>query len=207
MAGVTKAYPELDTVFVTAGVQRALSLLDPSSSSVESITTEINANLTAPILLARLFVPVLVARAAAGSPANLLLTSSTLGYLPVGFYPVYCSTKAAIHTFAIAARQQLGHAPEAVRQNFSLVEVVPPYVDTDLDAAHREATIAAQGGKDKAFLPMPLADYIDEVFKGLDKLDEQGKLKKEVGVGFGQVAVDTWRGSLGNIVQSFGVDC
>ena len=87
----------------------------------------------------------------------------------------------------------------------SIVEVVPPYVDTDLDKAHREATVAMQGGPDKAFPPMSLAEYMEKVLVSLEELGEDGKLKKEIGVGFGQVGAETWRGSFGKILDGMGI--
>ena len=104
-------------------------------------------------------------------------------------------------------RQQLNHVPETIQKNLSVVEVVPPYTDTGLDAQHRETTIELQGGKDKAFPPMPLAKYLEEAFASLNELDGNGKLKKEVGIGFGQMGVETWRGSFGKILEGMGIDC
>jgi hypothetical protein len=46
----------------------------------------------------------------------------------------------------------------------NVVEVVPAYVDTLLNAAQRDQTDALQGVKDKAVQPMPLAEYIDHFF-------------------------------------------
>ena len=104
-------------------------------------------------------------------------------------------------------RQQLAYVPEEIRKNMSIVEVVPPYVDTDLDKLHREATVAMQGGADKAFPPMPLAEYMEKVFACLEEPGEDGKLKKEIGVGFGQVGAETWRGSFGKILDGMGISC
>ncbi|TVY82053.1 putative oxidoreductase DltE [Lachnellula suecica] len=204
VSAVLAAHPALDTVFINAGIQRSFSLLDPSTSSPESVVAEINSNLTAPVLLTQLFVPHLVSL---GKPANLLVTSSTLAFFPMGFYPVYCPTKAAIHSFLLTLRQQLSFAPEEVQKNFSVAEIVPPYTDTGLDTGHRDMVNQMQGGEEKAFKPMALSDYLQQVFVSLDELDAQGKLKKEVGVGFGQMGVDTWRGSFGKALEGMGVNC
>ena len=103
-------------------------------------------------------------------------------------------------------RQQLAFAPdETARENMNIVEIVPPYTDTDLDQNHREATVAMQGGRDKDFPPMPLAEYIDEVFESIEELDEDRKLKKEVGVGFDQAGTITWRGSFSKIYEEMGI--
>jgi len=206
VSSLLSAYPKLDTVFINAGVQRSFSLFDPTSSTPASINAEISTNLTAPILLARLFAPHLLSLASTGVSTSLLITSSSLAYIPLSFYPVYCPTKAAVHAFCLMLRQQLAFAPdETARKNLNIVEIVPPYTDTGLDQEHREATVAMQGGPDKAFPPMPLAEYINKLFESIEELDEDGKLKKEVGVGFGETGVVTWRGSFGKIYEGMGI--
>lgn len=147
-----------------------------------------------------------MARATAGHPAALLATSSSLAYVPLGYYPAYCATKAGIHAFIVSVRAQVRAAPEAVQKNLSVVEIVPPYVDTGLDAEHRAEIVAMQGGADTAFPAMPLEEYIEQVFAGLEEVDAEGRLKKEIGVGFGQIGIDTWRGSFGKILEGMGID-
>lgn len=167
---------------------------------------EVNSNLTAPLLLARLFLPHLQSLASAGTPANLLVTSSSLAYVPLSFYPVYCPTKAAVHSFCIVLRQQLAYAPEAIKKNLHVVEIVPPYTDTDLDREHRAVTVEMQGGPDKAFKPMPLDEFVQQAFEDLE-VGEGSGTKKEVAVGLGQTCVDTWRGGFGKMLESMGIDC
>ncbi|KAH8695407.1 hypothetical protein BGW36DRAFT_429287 [Talaromyces proteolyticus] len=202
---IIAAYPTLDTVFINAGIQKCFSMLDPSTTSIDSIASEISINLTAPTLLTHLFIPHLMAIASAGKPANLLVTSSSIGYTPLPFYPAYCASKAGVHAMCISLREQLGFAPELVRRNLCLVEVVPPYTDTALDTEHREATIAMQG--ENPVVPMPLKEYIDQAYKSLNELNEHDRLKKEVAVGFGQVNVDIWRQSFGKVLEGMGFEC
>ena len=40
--------------------------------------------------------------------------------------PVYCATKAALHSFTLSLRQQLKDTP------IQVIEIIPPAVDTDL---------------------------------------------------------------------------
>jgi hypothetical protein len=67
------------------------------------IATEITTNFTAPLILTCLVHPHLLALK---KPASILFTAFGLGYVPVGFYPVYRLTKAVIHSFYISLRQQ-----------------------------------------------------------------------------------------------------
>lgn len=193
-------------MFVNADIQECFSLLDTSTASAADIVTEVSTNLTAPTLLTRLFAPHLLSLASGGTKSTLLVTSSALAFVPLSFYPVYSSTKSALHSLCVVLRQQLSFQPdETAKENLSIVEAVPPYTDTDLDKEHRQATIAMQDGPDKAFNPMPLNEYIDQAFASLDELGPDGKLKKEIGVGFGQVGADTWRESFGKIYEGMGL--
>lgn len=70
----------------------------------------------------------------------------------------------------------------------SVVEIVPPYTDTPLDKEHREATIAMQGGENKAFSPMPLPEHADKFFEALEAaVVPDGSVKQEIGVGYGAI--------------------
>ena len=144
---------------------------------------EINSNLTAPLLLARLFLQHLQSLASTGTRANILITGSSLGYIPSSFYPVYCPTKAAIYSFCIVLRQQLAYALEAIKTNLHVVETVTPYTNTDLDEEHHVVSVEMQGGPDKAFKPMPLYEYVHQAFECLEAMDRDERIKKEVVVG------------------------
>ncbi|KAI0836247.1 NAD(P)-binding protein [Hypoxylon sp. FL0890] len=180
--------------------EKSFNFFDQSTSA-EQITGEITTNLMASTLLVRLFAPYLSELAKAGIKTNLFITSSSIAYFPLGFYPAYCSSKAGVHTLAKVLRPQLSFAPSEVKQNMNLVEIVPPYVDTGLDEEHREVVNAIQGGSDEAFRPMPLAEYIEKFFKNLEQLDPYGSFKKEIAVGFGEQVIDIWRGSLGKLYE------
>ncbi|OCL05427.1 NAD(P)-binding protein [Glonium stellatum] len=204
VAGILKDFPQLDTIVINSGIQKSFNLYDPASITADEIIGEIETNLTGPTLLARLFAPHLLNLALKGTKTTLFITSSSLAFVPLSFYPTYCSTKAGIHALTLILRQQLAFAPEGAK-NMKIVEIVPPYTDTGLDKGHREATIAMQGGPDKAFPAMPLQEYIDKFFESLEQLEPDGSLKKEIGVGFGQVGADTWRASFGNIYEQMGL--
>ncbi|OTA65741.1 NAD(P)-binding protein [Hypoxylon sp. EC38] len=201
---ILKDFPNLDSVIINAGIQKSFNFFDQSASA-EQIIGEITTDLTAPTLLVRLFAPHLFKLAKAGTKTNLFITSSTIAYFPLSFYPAYCSSKAGVHTLVKILRQQLSFAHSEVKKNMNVVEIVPPYVDTGLDEEHREAVTAMQGGPDKAFNAMPMAEYIDKFFENLEQLEADGSFKKEIAVGLGQLVVDTWRGSFGKLYEQFGI--
>ena len=82
-----------------------------------------------------------------------------------------------------------------------VVELAPPYVDTGLDAEHRESVIEMQGGEEKAVKPMGLEAYLDTAMEGLR--DEE---RKEVATGFSEMGVGMWRGAFGGALKSMSVD-
>jgi short-subunit dehydrogenase involved in D-alanine esterification of teichoic acids len=202
---ILKAFPALDTVFLNAGIQTSFNFFDPSSSSDDMITNEVTINLTSPIILTRLFMPHLRS-IAQSTPANLFITTSGLAFISFGFYPVYCPTQAAKHSFAVALRQQIAFESAEVQKNLAVVEIAPPYVDTALDANHRAHVNELRGGSDRLVPPMPLEEYLDKSMEGLMELDEKGRPKKEVGVGIAQRGVDVWRGAFGPMLEGLGID-
>lgn len=82
----------------------------------------IDTNLVAPIHLSAYFVPLLVKK----TEAAIVNVSSGLGFVPIAAMPVYCATKAAIHSFTVSLRYQLRDTPTKVS------ELAPPAVDTEL---------------------------------------------------------------------------
>ncbi len=64
---------------------------------------EVNINLAAPIRLCALYTPPLLRR----KKAAIVNISSGLAFVPMAMTPVYCATKAAIHSFTISLRHQL----------------------------------------------------------------------------------------------------
>ncbi|KAI1423778.1 NAD(P)-binding protein [Xylaria sp. FL1777] len=206
VAQVLQDFPELDTVYISAGIQKSYNLFDPlTTASAEKIVHEITTNLTAPNILTQLFAPHLLKLAKSGKKSTIFITSSSLAYIPLGFYPTYCATKAGVHAFMMAFRQQLSSADEEASKNMNIVEVVPPYVDTALDQEHRESIFAMQGGKEKGFQPIPLNEFVNVFFESLDQLTPDGSIKKEIGVGYGQNVADLWRGAFEKVYQQMGV--
>ena len=54
--------------------------------------------------------------------------TSGLSFVPLANVPVYCATKAGLHSFTLSLRWQLSGTPVEV------IEIIPPAVDTDLQA-------------------------------------------------------------------------
>jgi uncharacterized oxidoreductase len=189
---IVVAFPNLDAVFVLPGKMFSGHFGDPSTTTTEDMISEVNTNFLAPLIIARTLAPHLVSLK---RPATFITVSSGLAYIPMPFYPVYNATKAAIHTFSVTLRMQLADT------NVNVIELAPPYVDTDLDAGFRTEVYNLQGGEEKAAKPMPLKDYMASATAAF----EQEEVPKEISVGFSAIGAGAWRGAFGPIFEKFGL--
>jgi uncharacterized oxidoreductase len=62
--------------------------------------------------------------------------------------PVYCATKAAIHSFSLSLRHQLRDT------SIKVFEIIPPTVDTELDRGARDR----RGQADRGIKPAEVAE-------------------------------------------------
>ena len=169
---------------------------DPSTSSDEMILNEVTTNLTAPMILARLFMPHLVKVG-----GTFMVTSSGIGFVPMGTWPTCelfelinmvfyltekpdCATKAAIHAYLVGIRQQLNG-------KVNIIEIVPPLVATELSPDNKVEKGA-----------MSLAEYTDKTFEIFDNADDAKELK-EVAISFAEDGVKAWRGAVDPFLEKF----
>jgi len=117
---ITREYPSVDVLVNNAGIQRLVSLLD--DEPWEKTHDEIAINVEAPIHLSRLFIPHFRRQ----PRAAIVNVTSGLSFAPLANVPIYCATKAALHSFTLSLRHQLRDTA------IEVVEIVPPAVDTDL---------------------------------------------------------------------------
>lgn len=196
---ILSKHPEINAIFLVSGVGSSFSFLDPSASTEQVIIAECTTNITAQMLMTRIFFPHLGSIAAKGQPATFMLMGSGMGFVPLGPFPTYTSTKAAIHALALALRQNVSRASDQeVKKNLSVIEVVAPYVDTDFAAPFKNSS----GPQ-----PMPLKEYMDESMAELEKTSVDGKPPKEVAAGSAKGRVELWRGSVGKYMNDLGLDC
>jgi len=121
-ASVVREHPDLNVVVNNAGIQRYPKLSEFTDADWPSTAEEIAINFEAPVHLSALFIPHLMNQA---RPVILNVTSG-LAFAPIARAPIYCATKAAMHSFTLTLRHQLKDTPIRV------VELIPPAVDTDL---------------------------------------------------------------------------
>jgi uncharacterized oxidoreductase len=121
-------FKSLNILVNDAGIQREVDFTKGLLELKES-ENEIKINLEAPIYLSTFFIPHLMNQ----KEAAIINVSSGLAFIPMAIAPVYCATKAAIHSFSSSLRHQLSGTV------IKVYEVIPPIVDTELDKGAREA--------------------------------------------------------------------
>ena len=87
---------------------------------LDKAEAEIRTNLSAPIQLTKLFLPLLERNP---NPKIINITTGLI-YAPKAAYPIYNATKAALHSFTQVLRMQMKNSPTAI------IEVLFPAVDT-----------------------------------------------------------------------------
>lgn len=121
-------FPDINLLINNAGIQRQIEL-KKGESELLGDEDEIEVNLKAYIHLASLFIPKFLTKESA-----IVNVSSGLGFVPITRFPVYCATKAAIHSYTISLRHQLRDS------SIKVFEIIPPTVDTELDKGRRPLT-------------------------------------------------------------------
>ena len=128
-AWVSRNFREINIIINNAGIQRPIDLSrGVADLNKKSNKPEIDINLTAPIYLSALFIPHLAKR----KEAAIINISSGLAFVPLAIVPVYCATKAGLHSYTVSLRHQLSKTGRRV------FEIIPPMVDTELDGGSRD---------------------------------------------------------------------
>jgi uncharacterized oxidoreductase len=149
-------FPALDAVIHNAGIMRTEKLIEGGLDTAEHT---IATNLLGPIRLN----DALLQHFLAQPKATIVTVSSGLAFTPLAATPTYSATKAAIHGYTMAMRQQLRDTKVEV------LELVPPYVQTGLMGEQQASDPRA----------MPLAEFISEVMDIIGKGAPNGEILVE----------------------------
>ena len=148
---VVEDFPDLNILINNAGILQTLNLRD-SNLSAADLTREIDINLKGTLLMNNIFLPLLRYN---NNPA-IVNVSSGLAFVPLPIAPVYCSTKAAIHSYTLSLRAQLRNS------GVKVFELAPPLTKTEMIGGFAEEDI-------KGVPIMPVADMVAIFLKGLTK--------------------------------------
>jgi len=127
---ISAAAPDLNCVIHNAGIQHNVRI-DDAGYDLRAIEDELHTNLLAPIALTRALLPALQSR----ERSWIVHVSSGLAYAPKRTSAVYSASKAALHLFGAALRQQLRGTSVRV------LEAVMPLVDTPMTEGRGRAKL------------------------------------------------------------------
>lgn len=139
---VAAEFPKLNVLVNNAGIMRAEKLLE-QKDGLGDAEAMVATNLLGPIRLTAALLPLLRAQ----EQSAVINVSSGLAFVPLAMTPTYSATKAALHSYTLSLRYQMKGTTTEV------VEIVPPYVQTDL----------MNGAEDPR--AMPLKEYIAETME------------------------------------------
>ncbi|TPX66626.1 hypothetical protein SpCBS45565_g04344 [Spizellomyces sp. 'palustris'] len=165
---VVKRFPNLDAVVANAGIQKKpvnLTTQDPASLLL-SADQEININIRGTLHLIHHLLPHLLSK----PNAAVYTVSSGLAFIPISHIPVYCATKAFVHSWTQSLRVQL-------TGRVKVMEIIPPLVESDL---HRDHDDPDNNKKHQNAMALT----IDEFIAGVDRDIQAGK--DEITPGFAQ---------------------
>jgi uncharacterized oxidoreductase len=139
---VVESFRDVNILVNNAGIQRIIDL-KKGMRALAGGEDEIEVTLKACVHMAGHFIPDFLKR----KESAVVNVSSGLAFVPMAIFPVYCATKAALHSFSVSLRHQLRKTPVRV------FEIVPPMVDTELDRGAR----GRRGQEDRGIPPFEVA--------------------------------------------------
>ena len=151
---ISTEFKNLNMLVNNAGIQKMIDF----TTGAERLFTkgdEITTNLAAPIYMTAQFIPLLMAQKAAA----VVNVSSGLGFVPIAAMPVYCATKAAMHSFSVSLRYQLRETPVKV------FELIPPAVESELGRSEGDEEPGYPGIKPSVVAQATLAALAKDEFE------------------------------------------
>lgn len=144
-AQIKREWPGLDVLMNNAGVGAAQNLAVPADD-ISGLTAEMDTNFGGVVRLTSALVDLLVA-----NKGTIINVSSALAFVPLPAMPVYCASKAAVHSYTQSLRFQLEQS------SVEVIELMPPAVKTELADGFAEAGIKT----------MPTAELVERTFTAL----------------------------------------
>jgi uncharacterized oxidoreductase len=153
---VEKEHSDLNVLVNNAGIQQWMSVTD--DNFYQRAKEEITINIEAPLHLISLFQNL-------NSLNTIMNVTSGLSFSPLSKVPVYCATKAFLHSFTLSLRHLLK------AKSIEVIELIPPALNTDL------------GGKGIHDSAPPVSGFIESAFEQLKQE------KPEITFGFSEAMI------------------
>ena len=130
-ARVKADFPKLDVLMNNAGIMLMKNLKAPVTD-LAGLMAEMNINVGGVIGMTSAFIDILTA-----NKGTVINVSSGLAFVPLPCAPIYCATKAAVHSYTQSLRFQLEET------GVEVIDLMPPEVQTDLTAGLAEGGASA----------------------------------------------------------------
>ena len=122
-AHVKAKFPKLDVLMNNAGISLFKDLKAPASDLAE-LMAEMNINVGGVVRMTSAFIDILKA-----NKGTLINVSSGLAFVPMPSLPIYCASKAAVHSYTQSLRFQLEET------GVEVIDLMPPAVKTEMTAS------------------------------------------------------------------------
>ena len=129
-ARVKADFPRLDVLMNNAGIMLSKNLRAPAADLTD-LMTEMDINVGGVIRMTSAFIDLLTA-----NKGTVINVSSALAFVAVPAAPIYCASKAAIHSYTQSLRFQLEDT------GVEVIEIMPPGVKTDMTIELAEGGIS-----------------------------------------------------------------
>ena len=150
--------PDLNVLINNAGIMKP-ERLKAGVEDLKAAEANISTNLLGPLRLTAALLPHLIVQ----PKATVMTVSSGLAFVPIAPFASYCATKAAIHAWTCSLRRQLRDT------SVEVLELVPPYLQTELTGAHQLSDPQA----------MPMTDFIQEAIGLFENPPPSGEILVE----------------------------
>lgn len=144
-ASLQESHPKLNVLINNAGIFLYKNLTGPTTDLTD-LTRDLDINVAGPIRTTSAFIKTLTA-----NNGTLINVSSGLAFVPLQCAPIYCATKAALHSYTLGLRQQL-------EGKLEVIELMPPAVKTALTSDLPD---------DGTFAMLTCDELMEATFKGL----------------------------------------
>jgi uncharacterized oxidoreductase len=165
---VKNRFPKLNVLVNNAGIYSITDIFH--ENYISTLQSELNTNLVAPIALIQQLMPVLEKQ----SEPIIVNVTSGYAFIPSAQSSAYSASKVGLRAITQGLRFQLRHTPMRV------VEVVPPAVDTQMNAGKKIDLMSTEKFAQEVFKGLVKGN--DEIVVGMSKI---GKLLSRLAPKFG----------------------